>query len=545
MIPVKYSYLNRGLRNETSIYQNAFLNDFTTIWGDSQFSDEIEDFCYSRAHACFIRDNVIGETQRRELLHSYMSYNFASDKETDSINKDFGSMASDNLYVMRTLKNLCIAYNEAPIRDYGSYNKTAAEQFENILLEAQFNTVLNKAYRIQKLINEVMIMPVFTTINGRKRLSLRYYTPDLYAVLYDSLGDIMELWIPYFEPQKNGMNETKYLVVDKERYVTKDAKFDNIPFVYNGNQVTEVIHPYGRVPAVVLSLSGITDYNTNKSIYGGGMYELIKAQLDCNQLDTCIKQNYIYSGFAQWLYINFNETFQNVIMGPGRPIALNQVQDIEGANVPPQIEIQSPPDHYTPLEELKKSRMRNVMRNYGLPTSLLDDNPSIAASGVAMRVDRMELEEVRREDLPILKQNEKDLIELIRLVINLDDASDYKGKYNEEFKEINIDYKETSRFIEPLEEFNYYTQIYDKNLIEPKEYVKMFSGNDNIATNEDAIEYVNKIKEYKSLMGDAQNAEPVYEGAGIGSASDNERDEQAGDVEPPEGTAGEARTADN
>jgi len=115
MIPVKYSYLNRGLRNEVSIYQNAFLNDFTTIWGDSQFSDEIEDFCYSRAHACFIRDNVIGETQRRELLHSYMSYNFASEQETDSINKDFGSMASDNLYVMRTLKNLCIAYNDPPI----------------------------------------------------------------------------------------------------------------------------------------------------------------------------------------------------------------------------------------------------------------------------------------------------------------------------------------------------------------------------------------------------------------------------------------------
>lgn len=523
MIPV-YEYKSmRGTRNDIAVYDAAFLPELSTIWTDTKFSQEISNMAFERAHACFLRDNVVGETQRRELLYAYMSYMFYAEKAHDDVNKTFGASCSDNLYVKRAIRNLCIAYNEPPDRTIDGDNGA----FKDLLTAINYDTVLQKAYRIQKLINEVLIMPMFTTRHGKSQMVLRYYTPDMYAVEYDALGDINELWLPYFVAQgTNGkVNETHYLIIDKQRYYVLDSQKRPTTFVYNGEEVSEVIHPYGRVPAVVLSLDGTSEVNTNKALYGGGMYELIKAQLDCNQLETCIKQNYIYSGFAQWIYYNFGAKVNDVIMGPGRPVSIDSVRDIEGADVPPTIDVISPTDHYTTLEELKQTRMRSVLRNYGLPTSLLFDNPGIASSGVAMRIDRIELEEARKEDIPILKANERELLEMIRLVANTDVASPYKGRFPKEY-EVNIDYAETSKFIEPVEEYEYYKGLYNDNLITVYDYVKIFSGKDGIANDEDAIAYIRKNQENKLSIGEVQNAQPAYEGDGIGTGGDDGADQQ-------------------
>jgi len=108
---------NWELFNETPFYLDAYQTELNAIWAGTQFNNEMNNLAYYRALTSMLRDNEVGEYQRRLLLRSYMKPEFAANQADDPINKLFSVMPSDNLYVRRALKNLCVVYTEKPQRE--------------------------------------------------------------------------------------------------------------------------------------------------------------------------------------------------------------------------------------------------------------------------------------------------------------------------------------------------------------------------------------------------------------------------------------------
>ena len=88
------------------------------------------------------------------------------------------------------------------------------------------------------------------------------------------------------------------------------------------------------------------------------------------------------------------------------------------------------------------------MKKMGLPSGMIQDNPGLQ-SGVSMKIDRMELEERRKEDLQVLEMFEEDFINAMIRFYNVEDNKSLKEI------ELSVDYAENPIFIEPKDELEY------------------------------------------------------------------------------------------
>jgi hypothetical protein len=147
--------------------------------------------------------------------------------------------------------------------------------------------------------------------------------------------------------------------------------------------------------------------------------------------------------------------------------------------------------------------MKKVLKNLGLPTSLVEDNPGLAQSGVALQIDRMELNELRKEDIIKLRTIEDELIRKITKILNNDIASPYKGKFKGDYY-TEIDYIEPSIFLEPEKEFEYQKTIFEYGITSPSQFLNRVLSNDTITSDEDAIK---KIKENRIMLNELRETD--------------------------------------
>lgn len=479
--------------NETTIYEQAFDGESGAIWLGTKFENELAELSYYRALTCWIRNNDEGERDRRRLLYSYLSDVFSTKNADDTLNKMFSTLPSDNTYITRALRNLCILYNEAPSRYYEGLSETQELALNGYITECNYNKVMQDAYRICKLMNRVLIRPY--KINGV--LKLKIYTPDLYRAAYDDYGNITEVWIPRQERYLDGgryKNRTIYDVWDGNRYRKLDYHGSPLVFVYNNQKYTELIfNKYTAPPFYEMSLDSDAD------VYGGGLWELVKAQLEANLWDLLIKENAIYNGFSVWMLVNLGRDNDNKL-SPGRMFRVDGVTDTEGGKIPPYIETISPNQQYTEMNEMKTERVKALLRNIGLPSSVIEGRD---VSGVAMLVDRAELNEIRKEDLSILKQHEIGLHRQIIQVLNVE----FKESLPVDIK-FTVDYIEPTIYREPKDEYEYYKSLYDSGYMDIKTFLYKITGDESIITEEDAIGYIknnlrirNETQQYTTANG--------------------------------------------
>ena len=481
---------NRPYHGTESFYRNAFFPGMSQVWGNTIFKNEVEHLCFSNALASFLRNTMEGEMERRKLLYYYLSPNFDTDSTDDILNEMAGVLPTDNLEVLRALRSICVIYNDQASREVKGKNNTLLLE---ILEKLSFDSIMQKIYRAAKLCGEVAVRPRF----WNKEPQLYYLTPDKYRVKWDAYGQMTEFWA-HFTKEENLELRDYFHVWTKDAYKVKNTSQEDQEFEFNGKKLMVLKNPYGRIPFEILTMGD--RYTDNNENYGSNLWELCRAQLECNKLDLLSNENVIYNGFAVWLLLNTNleSNKENTVkFGPRKMISINGLTDEDEI---PSIQAISPTPQYQELEALKSEKIKKVLKNHGLPNSWLTDNPGIPPSGAAMKADRIELEEIRREDINILKPFEKKLIALIAQVLNTDQASDYKGKFSEEY-EIQIDYAELSVVTEPKNELEYMNSLKSQGLITPLEYVKSLTGNENIKTDNDAITFINDNKELFAQTG--------------------------------------------
>lgn len=472
------NYGNWELYSETPFYLDAYQVELNSIWAKTDFNNELQNIAYYRALTSMLRDNEIGDYQRRQLLRSYMKPDFSADDTKDPINKLFSIMPTDNLYVKRALRNLCVVYNERPSRKIEGKNANIIEElYEQINIDSKYL----KLHRIAKLTNELAVTLQF----HNQKPVLRYITPDNYRLKYDDYGNEIELWIPYTE-YVDKSPVTYYKVWTRDEYYILDNNLNKTPFQYAGKTFISLPNQMGEIPYVFIKLDTDKDEYLEQS--GGGLYELVKAQLNCNKLDFLVNENIVYNGFAVWLLKNWDIKNNNIKLSPGAAFIAEGISGMDGLSEPTAETVQ-PSAQFLDIEELKSTKIKKTLKNLGLPSGLIEDNPGLTSSGVAMRIDRMELEEVRKEDIAVFRNIEDKIVNKFAKILNTDYASPYKNKLGGEYI-TKLDYIEQSTFLEPKEEFEYNKMLFEYGMITPQVFVNRTISNDYITDDKAAIQYL-------------------------------------------------------
>jgi hypothetical protein len=497
--------IGETLRNSNAIYYDAFVTEMTAIWGFTQFANEIENLTYYKALSSFLKNNEIGAYERRELLYAMMKPNFSYNESNDLINKMFGVMPTDNLYVSRVLRNICNIYTQAPQREIEGKNN---DKLLTYLDECKFDYVMQKVHRAVKLCGEIAVRPRFR----HNKLELVYLTPELYRYKTDTYGNMTEFWVHYQTYDKNNVVIDRFHYWDKDVYKVKDLSGQDVEFKYKiGDEekvYKQLVNPLGKIPYELITIDN--NQLDDIAVDSFDLWELCRGQLYCNKLDMMVDENLTYNGFSVWLAINCSVPGKDFVLGPSRIIDAKHTKDNQDSDIPPDLRSINPQQQYSEIEELKLKKIKQILKNMGLPSTVIEDKPGLggAISGVAMKIDRKELDEYRQEDLIIMKIKELAIIKLIMEVVNKDIASpnpmlfDPFDKYT-----ININYAELETFAEPKDEYEFYTNKFNDGLISPKDYVVFLTGNDTIETDEQAIEYIKKNKDYLKQIKGVQDDE--------------------------------------
>lgn len=463
-------------------YSRAFNNAFTTIWGNTPFSTETENLSYFRAMTCFLGSEEDDIADRRRLVYEYLSNDFSADKASDTIVQLYNILPIEQS-ITRIMRNLCTLYTAPPVR------KFSAGDGVGVYAKYSIDSYLKQAHRYGKYLNSVLVMPVVRDGN----IEIDILPPDLFRVNTDpkDYKKITELWIPYSEIDNGGNTVYRFKVWTDRTYEVRDSDNNVVTrTLENGEKVTTEPNKYGRIPAVVLQFE-----NSKTNFYGGGLWELLLATLDDNKLRFLVDNDVVYSAFSVWIATNFGKS--NVSIAPNRMIKVDGVTTPDaGMPMPPTLESVSGNGSFLNIEELRDIRFKRALRKEGLPESSIQGNPGMAASGVAMLLDRKELDEKRAEDEVVMKRFERDFYSMLALVGNTDLFLNLPAA------EITINYADGITYSDPAIEVEAKKLQFEAGYIGAKMYLSTIIDDDEIADDRAAIEYIKKNKELlKELNG--------------------------------------------
>lgn len=428
------------------VYDEVFNADFTRIWQGSDFENEVSDLSLKKALLSFYRDTPNAITSRRDLLYANLQAGYSTDSDKDILRKFKYKLTTDNSLFKRIVRNLCDLY--------GQPERLADDRLQDRYNEIGFNHVLNSVHEVAKITGECAIRPYVS------QGELNYYTymPDNYRYKTDELGSINEFWVSYTvnrETKKIVNNnsdikanyENRYQVWTNEEFKILDENYSIIPQEENPDN----INPYGFIPFEILRLGNPTDYHENEYNY----WNLAELQLLANQLDFITDENLIYGTIGVWLGINIDGG-ETVKLGSGR---IYKAKHLDNDIMPPTLEHITAQAQYMDLRQAKDSIVKEKLKNFGLPSSIIHDNNQL--SGIAMKIDRMELEEIRAKDESILKSFEKRLHKKTIDVCSIDGIN-----YNDEF---NISYVNED-ITDPKQDFEYNEMLFNKGFISLSEF---------------------------------------------------------------------------
>jgi hypothetical protein len=283
-----------------------------------------------------------------------------------------------------------------------------------------------------------------------------------------------------------------------ETFSVRQSENEYIEFEFNGAKVREIKNDYGVIPFVLIQMAKTNQYQLNQA--GGALWELVKAQLDYNRVSITQNNNLIYNGFSLLMFVNTGLSGAPRV-GAGQAIVMDGVT-VDNGEIPPAIDVISPGTQYNEMQDLKLNQIKQTLRNLELPTSMISEDAGLQ-SGVAMKIERMGLDEYRRNDINLFKKVENRLINMSSIVLSYDGSSNYRGSFGGDY-DVTIDYIE---FNTPIDETVYFEQtntLYNKGLISTKEYLNRMTGKE-FGTDEEAKAYIETNLANKISGGDELN----------------------------------------
>jgi hypothetical protein len=461
---------NNTFNEKKAFYENAFFDYFYRVWENTPFKDKAYEKAFFHAHTVFLNDNLYTENDRRNLLFNYLLPFMSADSDEDVLKKAISILPTDNLYVKRALRAICSSYDENPTRTFD----VGVEQQETVF----------------KLIQEALVTPSMRATHETAKLaskSLNYVyfkdenTPQIEVIqpeYYSYNDNHTELWI-HRQITVNGEVKDGFWIWTATSFKAQLVNGRDVTsFVVNTtDSLDSAKNPYGVIPCVELNLNSSFG-NTDNTLW-----ELVKAQLDVNRLDFSETNNVLFTAFSMFLAKNID--FGNDIkFGIGKVITLNKLENsMTAAYEAPELDIISPESQFFEINQLKDTNIKNTLRKLDLPSSMIDENINLP-SGTALKIERIGLDEYRKRDEVALKIFEKQLIQLILKVYNID----YVNTLDENM-DIVIEYNKVTIPTEPTADYELSTQQFNAGLLSLANYVNKNTGAD-VTTEEDALKFI-------------------------------------------------------
>lgn len=445
-------------------YQSAFALSFSVVWGSTIFANEVSNLAYFRALTCFYGSTQDDLSYRRKLMYAYLRNDFGSDSQDDTINQLYNVIPVQSS-LKRVLRNLCGLYSQAPNRKFGVVNPAIAEAYK----KSNINSSFKYAHKLGRLCNTVLVMP---TVRDFK-IEIDVLPPDLFRVDTDpkDFKKITALWIPISTIDKAGSPVYTFKVWTKETYQTLDLE---------GREITSEVNPYGVIPGCILQFE-----NDSTDFYGGGNYDLLDAIIDDNKSKFLANNDLVYTSFSVWIATNLGTEITKI--APNRVMKVNKVSNDVSQDSPPSLENVSGNGVFPNIELTRTDRNKEALRNQGIPESLVSANPGLAPSGAALKADRQELMEIRVEDTDVFSRFENEFYPVFAKVVNHGLSLGLPGQCS-----VSVDYIEPQEYIDPKDALADKQAQFDAGIIGAKDYLNYFVTNENITTDEQAIEFMSK-----------------------------------------------------
>lgn len=490
------------------------------MWGDTASIESLASFAMLTA---FFDNSVDQIEQRRNLLYHYLLGPFEDNKEDDAL-RMFRRTLPVTTWIPKVIQNLCVAYNQSPTRTWNkpgseTEEKTGTELLRKVYKQMRADGRLQVAYRYAKLCSGVAIG---VYVGRRGRLQIEILTPDLFRFETPTLfpDEITYFTRPLIE-RKGDKRRTVFQVWTSEKMYYTDCTGEVTEYWDSelGEYSPEggIDNPYGRVPYIVCRL---IEPNTLET-FGAGLFDIVEGNIVANKHQWMADSSITYEAFGHYLGVNLGIGEGRVKMGFGRGTFVEGIES-SGEMAPPSLDVVSNNGQYDRMLEFRDNYVEALQRGLGLPQSVYAKNSGAPPSGIARKLERLELLEQRDSDIDLLKLFEQEFSDLVTLVYNTDVATTPGFKAIPEGLDINVQFEEEGILDEPAAAFDRDLKALLAGVILPSRFVRDHAGKE-VASEKEAIDYI--LTNQKLL-------ESVRAGLNGGTPTKEPTDRAQGTVEP-------------
>lgn len=462
----------------TSLSRDWYANvtqEFGATWGRlPQFQGDVTHMNFMRAQVCWLETDMQDISTRRQCVYSLGEKILNNPKSPLS---DWWNFFGVESVSGKVADAVCTLYNDAPYREFTeglvfpdedesgkatdaskSSRTNMQEALTDLYEQYNVNLAFKTAYRYALFVNCVVLMPDF------ENKTILVLTPDMFRFLGP------ELWYAKYTYDDKGNQVLQYHAWDANEHKIVDTA---------GKIIERQPNPYGRIPATILKLNQTTE------LYGSGITECAEINVWQNLINYFTTKIGVFQSHSILVARNINkEELQDQNLGAGAVIVLEGTK-IEGLD--PSLEYITPQNFIEALESQKQKRVRQFIRDQGLPGFLVDEGAGQPPTGAALQVMERGLNEKRKEHSYALIKAEKDFADLLARGTNLHDTARSLaiGKFT-------IQYEDVETFDDPKAEFEYTEGLKERGLIGPAQYVRLYTN--QRMTDEAAVEYMAKNK---------------------------------------------------
>lgn len=354
----------------------------------------------------------------------------------------------------RIIKRISLVYKDAPIRqvdekykEYSGRKDYEMKQFErlhNLLgtLAVKVSFKNGKLMRVPVLEYE----PIFDHNDGVHPVAIIYPLTHPVSSKSDSSDDLFAYW-----------SDTEHYVLDGKGQIIK-VNEDNV-------------NPYGRLPFVFLQPDTLVDEHWNN-----GAFDISEANKQVDIAMTML-QHHIRSAGGQFV-INGRVDANNIEIGLNKVVVL---EDGTMSNISANTNI-------TNIIEGIKFQLQQVASNHHLT---FDFGVNGSKSGVALKIENLELLESREDATEQFREIERELYSLESRVLEVEAGLSLSPDFSVDFTEV--------RFPDPAQEMQEWEFKFKHGLADPVDWL-MQNDPDRFLTREDAQTHINERKQI-NLMG--------------------------------------------
>lgn len=465
------------------------------LWGGvPQWKTHLSDLCYARALTAFYNGKPDDYDDRFRLLRQYMR-DIMSEETLTTYQHAFPR----STIIPRIARLTNTLYLNPPSRTFTGKDD-ADSAWNELYKTAGYDRQMVQVQRLGWLSNVVAVRP---EIDARGRLVLRRLPRDMFRMVTneDDETDIVQFWVPSRRYEADGKMRTTFKV-----WEVVDQNGDGSPVVmrserdYKGN-VLENTEPeretLGRIPWIVYRR--VDDETADP--YGEGRLDLVEASMWNWVLDLSGKRSALYDGFRVKIGINLGVKGGKFRLAPDQLITVEDVREQEGVDIPPEFRTLDGDNAYSLIDEFRRERQKEVLRNEGLPDYMVESGAT-PPSGVALQIMERELRRNQLEDQGALAAFERDLAEMTALVVNQSrGTNEFDPKALEAF---SIRYAEGDVAMEPADQLTYDLARYGSGLMDASTLVRKYLGEELSES-----ESVQRIAEIKALANGEPQVEPT------------------------------------